>query len=40
MELLAIPYTPNRHEYLYLANHRILADQMEYLQKGFRNLTA
>jgi len=40
MELLAVPYTPNRHEYLYLANRRILADQMDYLQKGFRNLVA
>ncbi len=40
MELLAVPYTPNRYEYLYLANRRILADQMEYLKKGFRNLVA
>ena len=40
MELLAVPYTPNRYEYLYLANRRILADQMEFLKKGFRNLVA
>lgn len=40
MELLAVPYTPNRHEYLYLSNRRILADQMEFLKRGFRNLVA
>lgn len=39
MELLAIPYTPNRHEYLYLSNRRVLQDQMNYLQQGFRNLS-
>ncbi len=31
MRLLAIPYTPNRAEYLILSNRRILADQMEFL---------
>lgn len=32
MKLLAVPYTPNRAEYLILSNRRILADQMEFLQ--------
>ena len=40
LELLAVPYRPNRHEYLYLSNRRVLADQMEFLKKGFRNLVA
>lgn len=40
MELVAVPYTPNRHEYLYLSNHRILHDQMNYLQQGFRHFRA
>ena len=40
LELLAIPYTPNRHEFLYLSNRRILSDQMEFLKRGFRNLVA
>lgn len=31
MELLYVPYCPNRAEYLILMNRRILADQMEYL---------
>lgn len=31
MRLLAVPYTPNRAEYLILSNRRILADQMEFL---------
>ncbi|MNE18010.1 CRISPR-associated endonuclease Cas9 [compost metagenome] len=30
-ELLYLPYTPNRAEYLILTNKRILADQMEFL---------
>tara|TARA_B100000029_G_scaffold351507_1_gene343980 strand:- start:305 stop:874 length:570 start_codon:yes stop_codon:yes gene_type:complete len=37
MELIAIPYTPNRAEYLVLSNRRILADQMEFLRKRFRS---
>ncbi|MBF2759314.1 MAG: HNH endonuclease [Ectothiorhodospiraceae bacterium AqS1] len=36
MKLLAIPYTPNRAEYLVLSNRRILADQMSFLKKRFR----
>ena len=33
MELLYVPYEPNRAEYLILQNHKILADQMEFLIK-------
>ena len=36
MSLLAIPYVPNRAEYLVLSNRRILADQMKFLKKRFR----
>ncbi len=36
MTLLAIPYVPNRAEYLVLSNRRILADQMAFLSKRFR----
>ena len=36
MSLLAVPYVPNRAEYLFLSNRRILADQMEFLGKRFR----
>ena len=35
MALLAVPYVPNRAEYLVLSNRRILADQMEFLKKRF-----
>lgn len=36
MELLAIPYRPNRAEFLALVNsHRILADQMTFLSSHF-----
>jgi len=35
MPLLAVPFEPNPYESLYLANHRIQADQMEYLQSRF-----
>ncbi|MBK8971346.1 MAG: HNH endonuclease [Hahellaceae bacterium] len=38
MALLGVPYIPNRFEYLYLKNRHILADQMDFLAKGFRNL--
>jgi hypothetical protein len=31
MELIYLPYVPNRAEYLILTNRRILADQMEFL---------
>lgn len=36
MPLLAVPFVPNHAEYLVLSNRRILADQMEFLQKQFR----
>jgi len=35
MPLLAVPYVPNWAEYLALSNHRILADQMEFLKSQF-----
>jgi len=35
MELIAIPFVPNRHEFFYLANKNILADQMEFLKSQF-----
>ena len=35
VSLLAVPYVPNRAEYLVLSNRRILADQMEFLKKRF-----
>lgn len=34
MELLYVPYTPNRHEWLILSNRKILFDQMEFLRVG------
>ena len=37
MSLLAVPFRPNISEYLALANRNILADQMEFLVKGFSN---
>jgi len=36
MSLLAVPFVPNRAEYLFLSNRRILADQMDFLEKRFR----
>ncbi len=33
MELVYLPYVPNRAEYLILTNRRILADQMEFLAR-------
>ncbi|ODS24044.1 restriction endonuclease [Candidatus Endobugula sertula] len=35
MLLLAVPFTPNPFEYLYLTNRHIIADQMDYLTKQF-----
>jgi hypothetical protein len=35
MELIAVPFVPNRHEFVYLANKNILADQMEFLKTQF-----
>ena len=39
LSLLAVPYVPNRAEYLVLSNRRILADQMDFLRKRFRSGT-
>lgn len=36
MGLLAVPFVPNRAEYLVLSNRRILADQMQFLRTRFR----
>lgn len=35
MELLAIPFEPNIFEFMYLANRKILGDQMAYLSSRF-----
>ncbi len=35
MELLAVPFRPNIFESMYLSQHKILLDQMLYLQKQF-----
>lgn len=35
VKLIAIPFKPNKSEYLALANRNILADQMAFLTKGF-----
>jgi 5-methylcytosine-specific restriction endonuclease McrA len=35
MPLLAVPFAPNVFEWHYLAGHRILGDQMEYLRSRF-----
>ena len=35
MTLLAVPFEPNRFEWLWLANHSVLADQMEFLRDRF-----
>ncbi|MFO1352856.1 MAG: HNH endonuclease [Gammaproteobacteria bacterium] len=35
MQLLAIPFTPNHAEYIYLQGRRILADQMDFLRAHF-----
>lgn len=35
MELLAIPFRPNISESMFLAQHTVLEDQMEYLEKQF-----
>lgn len=34
MQLLYVPYTPNRHEAFILKNRHILIDQMEFLLQG------
>lgn len=35
-KLIAIPYVPNKAEYLYLLNRRIITDQQEFLALRFR----
>jgi len=35
MQLLAIPFVPNRHEFFYLSNRNVLADQMAFLKTSF-----
>lgn len=35
MSLLALPFKPSHAEYVYLKGHRVLADQMEFLQAHF-----
>jgi 5-methylcytosine-specific restriction endonuclease McrA len=35
MELLALPFTPNAFEYMYLSGRKILGDQMDYLKQRF-----
>lgn len=34
MDLVYVPYAPNRHEAFILSNRNILADQMDFLAKG------
>ena len=35
MQLLAVPFVPNRYEFFYLANKNILVDQMDFLKTQF-----
>ena len=35
MQLLAIPFTPNHAEYVYLQGKQVLADQMDFLRAHF-----
>lgn len=35
LQLLAVPFVPNQYEFLYLTNHNVLADQMEFLKARF-----
>ncbi len=35
MQLLAIPFTPNHAEYVYLQGRQVLADQMDFLRAHF-----
>ncbi|MDG2035852.1 MAG: HNH endonuclease [Pseudomonadales bacterium] len=37
MELLAVPFTPNIYEFMYLSNRQIVGDLMEYLRARFRS---
>ncbi len=35
LELLAVPFAPNRYEFFYLSNKDVLSDQMEFLKPRF-----
>ena len=35
MPLLAVPFKPNPFEVMYLSQHAILGDQMDYLKRNF-----
>jgi hypothetical protein len=35
MQLIAVPFVPNRYEFFYLANKNILTDQMDFLKTQF-----
>jgi len=35
MELLAVPFTPNYAEYIFLMGRNVLADQMAFLRAHF-----
>lgn len=35
MQLLAVPFVPNRYEFFYLSNRDVLADQMDFLKTRF-----
>jgi len=35
MQLLAVPFAPNRYEFFYLSNRDVLADQMDFLKPRF-----
>lgn len=39
MALLAVPFTPNIYEFMYLSNRQIIGDQMDYLRARFRGHT-
>lgn len=38
LNLLAVPFRPNIYEAMYLAQHQVMADQMEYLERRFSGL--
>ncbi len=38
LELIAVPFAPNMHEYLFLDNRNVLIDQMDYLKTQFKHV--
>ncbi|MDN3638805.1 HNH endonuclease [Simiduia curdlanivorans] len=38
MPLLAVPFTPNRYEFMYLAAHELQGEQLDYLSANWRSL--